>query len=280
MLYCCSSQHILILFFIFWKPSSVSVVSYSPAIRVCGSPKNRTVKSCKIWHTDQGQCPDSCHQVSCHHLKHSSATNRSKSWVYEKVQKKCHQPHIFTNLHQKWHRWSSDQASQKLSEGFFIFESICPSKPIEICDESVKQRWRVFMHATFEPYGEKVWKFDTLIRNSVLILVIKFHAPNLNTLAPPMGQMWIAFMILWKGQKMLHRPHTFTNLYQNWHRWSSNKPRWISDFRKCLLVTANLLGPLIAACSYILLLLLFYFLILHHSYNTSHLYYKQSKCIN
>ena len=45
------------------------------------------------------------------------------------------------NLHQIWHRWCSDQASQKLSDGFLIliFENICPSQPIEIRSEVAKQ---------------------------------------------------------------------------------------------------------------------------------------------
>ena len=46
---------------------------------------------------------------------------------------------ILSNLPQNWQRWSSDQASQKLSYGFMIFETSCPLQPIKIGSEAVKQ---------------------------------------------------------------------------------------------------------------------------------------------
>ncbi len=46
-------------------------------------------KRYEVWHTDQEQCPDFCHQFSCCHLNHSNATNRLKfECVYGFLKKK------------------------------------------------------------------------------------------------------------------------------------------------------------------------------------------------
>ncbi len=71
--------------------------------------RTNLVKSWEILHTDQRQCPDSCHQVSRHTLKHSGATKwaRVDGTFYDKMKKKKKQATHLTNIHQKQNKNSS-----------------------------------------------------------------------------------------------------------------------------------------------------------------------------
>ncbi len=109
---------------------------------------------------------------------------------FMKKSKRVSQATHFCQSLPNWHKLHL----QKLPDEFLISKSVCPSQPVDIDGKPDKHCRRVFMHATFEPFGKKLRKFGTLIKDSVLILVTKFHAPP--TLAPPVGQCWNVFMIL------------------------------------------------------------------------------------
>ena len=86
-------------------------------------------------------------------------TDFPPSWFMSKTFKKLHTPQILTNHLETWQICSSDNASQKLSDRFFKFETVWPQQPIKFDHEAAKQEVCQFLSSPLT-YHNQTWYID------------------------------------------------------------------------------------------------------------------------
>ncbi len=200
-------------------------------------PYGKKLESLAHW-----QCPDSCHQILWHHLKHSVM-------FYEKVkkvppQKKRSQATNFLPVFTKIGTddlWIKPHKSWQMDFWYLrVLACQSQSKLVVSLPNNV-----VFMHKTFKPHGERLGNL------SHWFLTSSFMPPP-QKLDKRHQQVKVEVR-LWFYEKVSHA----TNVDQSSPKlaqmiFTPSLTSYRADFwfSEVLPIQANLLGPLIAACRY------------------------------